>query len=160
VHFHAEHTFHAAKEAVLGVLADPAFAVALTLPDLDRPELLESTDDGVRALVRLRYEFAGTLDPMVRRLVGSDRLAWIQEARVDRSTCSGTLTFEAERDPRRLHGSAQFSVAASGTGSVRHLDGELVVAIPGIGRMAERRIVPGILSRLDIEAASVDAELS
>jgi len=26
--------------------------------------------------------------------------------------------------------------------------------------MAERRIVPGILSRLDIEAASVDAELS
>jgi hypothetical protein len=40
------------------------------------------------------------------------------------------------------------------------LDGELVVAIPGVGRMAERRIVPGLLRRLDIEADAVDAELS
>jgi hypothetical protein len=160
VHVHAERAFHAPKEAVVGVLADPAFAVALTLPDLDQPELLESTDDGDRALIRLRYEFAGNLDPMARRLLGSGRLAWIQEARVDRSTCSGTLTFEAERDPRRLYGRADFAVESSGPGSVRSLDGELVVAIPGIGRMAERRIVPGLLRRLDLEAASVDAELS
>ena len=158
--FHAEHTFHAAKESVVGVLADPAFAVALTLPDLDQPELLEATDDGDEALIRLRYEFTGSLDPMAQRLLGSGRLAWIQEARVDRSRCSGTLRFEAERDPRRLHGRADFTVEASVPGSVRRLEGELVVAIPGIGRMAERRIVPGLLRRLDIEAGAVDAELS
>jgi hypothetical protein len=35
-----------------------------------------------------------------------------------------------------------------------------VVAVPGIGRMAERRIVPGLLARLDIEAEAVDAVLS
>ncbi len=164
--FHAEHTFHAAKESVVGVLADPAFALALTLPDLDQPELLEATDDGDQALIRLRYEFTGSLDPMAQRLLGSGRLAWIQEARVDRSRCSGTLRFEAERDPRRLHGRADFTVEASASASssearsVRRLDGELVVAIPGIGRMAERRIVPGLLRRLDIEAGAVDTELS
>lgn len=157
--FRAEHTFHADPRAVVGLLADPAFAVALTLPDLGQPELLESTDDGDRALVRLRYEFTGSLDPMARRLLGSGRLAWIQEARVERSTGSGTLRFEAERDPRRLHGHAEFVVERSGSGSVRRLEGELVVAVPGIGRMAERRIVPGLLRRLDIEAESVDARL-
>jgi hypothetical protein len=160
VRFHAEHVFHATKESVVGVLADPAFALALTLPDLDQPELLEASDDGDQALIRLRYEFTGSLDPMAQRLLGSGRLAWIQEARVDRSRCSGTLRFEAERDPRRLHGRADFTVDASASGSVRRLDGELVVAIPGIGRMAERRIVPGLLRRLDIEAGAVDAELS
>ena len=158
--FHAEHPFHAAQDAVVGVLADPAFALGLTLPDLSQPELLEATDDGDRALIRLRYEFTGSLDPMAQRLLGSGRLAWIQEATVDRSRCSGTLSFEAERDPRRLHGRADFIVQASDTGSVRRLDGELVVAVPGIGRMAERRIVPGLLRRLDIEAQAVDDELS
>lgn len=158
--FRAEHTFRAEPQAVMGVLADPAFALALTLPDLGQPELLESTDDGDRALVRLRYEFTGSLDPMAQRLLGGGRLAWVQEARLDRSMGSGTLRFEAERDPRRLHGHADFAVERSGTGSVRRLDGELVVAIPGIGRMAERRIVPGLLRRLDIEAEAVDARLS
>ena len=43
-------------------------------------------------------------------------------------------------------------------GSVIH--GELVVAVPGIGRMAERRIVPGLLRRMDIEAQAMDDELS
>ena len=158
--FHAEHAFHATKESVVGVLCDPAFALGLTLPDLGTPELLEATDDGDQALIRLRYEFTGSLDPMAQRLLGSGRLAWIQEARVDRSRCSGSLRFEAERDPRRLHGRADFTVEASVPGSVRRLDGELVVAIPGVGRMAERRIVPGLLRRLDIEADAVDAELS
>ncbi len=158
--FHAEHAFHAVPAAVIGVLADPAFALDLTLPDLDQPELLEATDDGDQALIRLRYAFSGSLDPVARRLLGSSRLAWIQESRVDRSRCSGTLRFEAERDPRRLHGRAEFTVEPSGPGSVRRLDGELVVAIPGIGRAAERRIVPGLLRRLDIEAEAVDAELA
>jgi hypothetical protein len=159
VRFHAEHSFRGANEAVLGVLCDPDFALGLSLLDLGPPQLLESTDDGVRALIRLRYEFVGHLDPVAQRLVGSGRLAWIQEARVDRSTGSGTLGFEAERDPRRLHGSAGFTVEPQGPGSVRRLDGELVVAVPGVGRMAERRIVPGLLSRLDVEAEAVDAAL-
>jgi hypothetical protein len=34
-----------------------------------------------------------------------------------------------------------------------------VVAVPGIGRMAERRIVPGLVRRLDIEAEALDAQL-
>jgi hypothetical protein len=160
VRFHTEHSFAAPPPAVAGVLADPAFYLDLTLPDLDQPELLGSTDDGDAAVIRLRYRFVGRLDPMARRLIGSGHLAWIQEVRVQRSTASGTLGFEAEREPRRLHGSADFTLAPSAGGTTRRLEGELVVAVPGVGGLAERRIVPGLLRRLDIEAEAVDGALS
>jgi hypothetical protein len=157
--FHAEHRFGGSVPAVATLLADPAFYLGLALPDLNRPELLEQRQDGNDAVVRLRYEFEGTLDPIAQRLLGSSRLAWIQEVRVHRSACSGALRFEAEKDPRRLHGAATFVLTAVEGMTVRRLDGDLVVAVPGIGRMAERRIVPGVLQRLDVEAQAVDDQL-
>ncbi|MGO8872027.1 MAG: DUF2505 family protein [Acidimicrobiales bacterium] len=154
--FHAEHRFGGTEEEVAVLLCDPDFYVSLVLPDLSTPEVLVHHVERAETTIRLRYEFEGSLDPIARRLVGTGRLAWIQEVRVDRSAGSGSLRFEAERDPRRLHGSADFSLSAVGGGSRRRLDGELVVAVPGIGRMAERRILPGVLRRLDIEAEAVD----
>ena len=157
--FHAEHRFDGSVQAVSALLCDPDFSLSLDLPDLGRPEVLEHREDAESAVLRLRYEFVGSLDPIAHRLIGSDRLAWIQEMRVDRSAGTGALAFEAEKDPRRLHGAADFVFAADGSGSVRRLDGELVVAVPAIGRMAERRIVPGLLRRLDIEAGALDDRL-
>jgi hypothetical protein len=98
-------------------------------------------------------------DPIAQRLLGSSRLTWIQEVRIDPSAGAGTLRFEAEKDPRRLHGAADFVLVPTESGTVRRLDGDLTVAVPGIGRMAERRIVPGLLQRLDIEARAIDDQL-
>lgn len=154
--FRAEHHYRGPLRAVVALLADPTFYLDLDLPDLSRPELVEEREDGDDVVLRLRYEFDGNLDPMAARLIGSGRLAWIQEVRVDRVAGTGSLGFEAERDPRRLHGAADFVVAAEGAVAVRRLEGELVVAVPGVGRLAERRIVPGILRRLDIEARAMD----
>ncbi len=151
-----EHQLPRSSVAVVAILADPAFYLDLALPDLSRPELVEEREAGGVAVIRLRYQFEGNLDPMARRLIGSGRLAWIQQVRIDRQAATGSLRFEAERDPGRLHGSAEFVIAPEGTGAVRHLDGQLVVAVPGVGRLAERRIVPGILRRLDIEARATD----
>jgi hypothetical protein len=141
-------------------LVDPAFFLGLDLPDLSRPQVLETTDEGGKAVLTLRYEFVGSLDPIAQRLIGSGRLAWIQEVRVDRATATGELLFSAEKDPKRLHGAAQFTLTADGEETVRRLDGELVVAVPAIGRMAERRIVPGLLHRMDIEAQAVADQLA
>jgi hypothetical protein len=156
VRFHAEHRFNGSVAAIASLLGDPDFYVGLALPDLSTPEVLDHRLDGNDTVVRLRYEFEGSLDPIAHRLIGAGRLAWIQEVRVDRSSGAGKLRFEAEKDPRRLHGSADFTLTPSGPGSERQLAGELVVAIPGIGRMAERRILPGILRRLDIEAEALN----
>jgi hypothetical protein len=159
VRFHAEHRFNGSAQAVTALLSDPDFYLDLALPDLSLPELLEQGQGADGTMLRLRYEFVGSLDPMARRLIGSDRLAWVQEVRIDRSGDAGALRFEAEKDPRRLHGAADFALSPAGGGSVRRLAGELVVAVPGFGRMAERRIVPGLQRRLDIEAQALDEQL-
>jgi hypothetical protein len=159
VRFHAEHHFTASTEAVASLLGTPRFYLDLDLPDLSRPELLDHHQDGEVAVLHLRYVFEGNLDPIAQGLLGSSRLAWIQEVRVDRAAGAGTLGFHAEKDPRRLHGMADFVLAASGEGSLRRIDGELVVAVLGLGRMAEGRIVPGLLARLDIEAQAVEAQV-
>jgi hypothetical protein len=158
VHFQAEHRFHGPVRALATLLTDGQFYLGLVLPDLSQPEVLEQRD-GDDALLRLRYEFTGHLDPIALRLLGSNRLAWIQEVQVDRAAGSGALHFGAEKDPRRLHGTARFTLRQDQETTVRHFDGDLVVAVPGVGRMAERRIVPGMLHRLDIEAQALDDRL-
>ena len=140
-------------------MVDPSFYLDLALPDLSQPEVLERSENGDVTMLRLRYNYVGNLDPLVHRLLGSARLAWMQEVRVDRSADSGVVRFEAEKEPRRLHGSTEFVLTAVEGGTIRRLDGELIVAVPGIGRMAERRIVPGLLGRLDIEAQSLEDQL-
>jgi Protein of unknown function (DUF2505) len=176
VRFHTEHHFHATPDQVAEALCDAAFYRVLDLPDLSEPEVIEQKTSGDTTDLRLRYEFVGGLDPIARRLLGSQRLSWVQEIRVDRSTHSGTLGFEAEKAPRKLHGDARFVLEEEGseTGksrsnergtedrgaqTLRRLDGELVVAVIGIGAMAERKIVPGLLRRLDIEASALDDRL-
>lgn len=160
MHFQTEHRFHGRPEDVARVLADPLFYEELELPDLGKPQVLEHRSDGDDALVKLRYEFLGKIDMLARALLGGQRLIWVQEVRVNLRSGSGELRFEGEGEPRRLHGQAGFDLVPEGDGTVRRLEGDLVVAVPGIGPMAEQRIVPGLLGRLDIEAAAVEARLT
>jgi hypothetical protein len=159
VRFQAEHHFAAPVPAVVTLLADPAFYLGLALPDLGRPEVLDQRHDRDQTTLRLRYEYQGNLDPIAQRLLGSDRLTWIQEVHIDVEAGFGSLHFEADQDPNRLHGDAEFALTPTANGSLRQLDGDLVVAVAGIGRMAERRIVPGVLHRLDVEAQALADQL-
>lgn len=175
--FDAVHRFDGPPAAVAAVLADPAFYENLVLPDLSLPEVLERQAGGPERLVVLQYEYTGHLDPIARRLLGGGRLTWLQEVRIgtpDGATggsgpgegngapgdVPGSLVFRAEANPELLHGNARFTLAADESGTVRRLDGEVVVAIPVIGGMAEQRIVPGVLARLDIEAEAVRRRLA
>ena len=154
--FHAEHRFNTSKQSIGKLLAEPSFYLDLDLPDLSRPVLLESHQDGRISVVKLRYAFVGPLDPIAQRLVGLSPLAWIQELRIDRRAGSGELHFEAEFDPSRLHGTGDFVLAETIDGTVISFDGDLMIGIPGIGRLIERQIVPLLLHRLDIEAKALD----
>jgi hypothetical protein len=158
--FDAEHRFAASPSAVAAVLSDPDFYTGLDLPDVARPVLIDSRQEDDRSAIVLRYEFVGSLDPFARRLLGRHRLAWTQEVSVDRSSASGTLGFKADAEPKRLHGAGEFHLIAEDDVTVRRLSGELVVAVPVIGQAAERKIVPGLLRRLDIEAETVARRLA
>lgn len=156
--FEAVHRFGAAPDAVAAVLADPGFYRSLRLPDVGTPEVVshDGVADGV-ARLRLRYEFTGSLDPLARRLLGGRRLAWIQDVHVEGR--GGRLEFFAEAAPKRLRGSARFDLVAEPGVTRRQLDGELVVAVPALGRAAEPRIVPGLVRRLDLEAEALARRL-
>jgi Protein of unknown function (DUF2505) len=171
VEFSAEHRFPAAPDAVASVLADRAFYEDLELPDLSLDAVVHAGQGetaGERTLI-LRYEYTGNLDPMARRLLGGERLTWTQEVRLRATgpkagdaapgSVDGVLVFRAEANPDLLHGDARFTLVADRDATVRRLEGELVVALPVIGRMAEQRIVPGVLNRLDVEAAAVERRL-
>jgi hypothetical protein len=160
VRFHAEHHFVAPAGEVAALLLDPEFHRGLELPDLALLSAVEAEAEGAEAALRLRYDFVGHLDPLAQRLLGGRRLTWFQELRLDRATGTGRLTFAAESAPDKLRGAAEFSIRPDDDGgTVRRIDGELVVAVPLVGRTAERRIVPGLLRRLDIEAGALDDHL-
>ena len=160
MHFDVEHEFAGTCAQVADVLCDPAFQTQLDLPDLSRPEVVASSVDGATRLLRLRYEYTGQLDPVARKIVAGRTLTWIQELTLDTTTYTGTLSFSAEGDPDRLGGEAAVAlVAVDAVRCRRTISGDLRVKLPLVGSTAERRIVPGLVRRLDVEAAALQREL-
>ena len=157
--FRDEHRFPAPVQAVADVLVDPAFHRRLELPDLQLLDVVDHRDDGRDAVLSLRYEYVGHLDPVAQRLLGGSRLTWIQELVVHRATGGGQLTFAVEGNQQRLHGTAEFTLHAEQDETVWELRGEVRVGIPLVGGSAERRILAGVLRRLDIQAQQMTNQL-
>jgi len=159
VRFQVEHRFAASPAAIVALLGDPDFYRGLDLPDLGRPEVLATRVDGDRTAVHLRYTFDGTLDPAAVRLLGRERLSWTQELEVDRTSCTGGFRFAADVDPRHLHGEGTFALDDLDTGTLLRFDGRFSVALPGIGRLLERAVLPRLLHLLEVEARAADRQL-
>lgn len=157
--FQVEHRFAASRGVLVDLLADPAFYLGLDLPDLGRPEVLDTRVDDDRTAVRLRYTFDGVLDASAVRLIGRERLSWTQELEVDRTTATGGFRFAADVDPRRLHGEGTFALEDVGETTLLRFRGRLSVAVPGIGRLLERAVLPRLLHVLEVEAQAADSQL-
>jgi hypothetical protein len=158
--FEVSHEFAASVAAVCGVLLDASFQRALVLPDLSLPEVLDESAEGTARFLKLRYEFVGSLDPIAKRVIGARKLTWIQEMRLDSASGVGSLLFSAEADPKKLFGSARVTLIARDGGTTRTVAGDLFVKVPLIGGTAERKIVPGLVRRLDVEAEAVRVALT
>jgi hypothetical protein len=156
-----DHLFSAVADDVIAVMCDPSFHTTLELPDLSRPEVAEQGADGSVTWLRLRYEFVGNIDSMAKKVIGGRTLTWVQEFRIDHAARTGTLTFQADADPKRLHGSADITFEETDDARTRRrIAGELVVRVPLIGGTAERKIVPGVIRRLDVEAEALERRLT
>jgi hypothetical protein len=142
-------------------MGDPDFYAVLRLPDIEPPEVMARVADGTRVDIHVRFTYTGKLDPIARRVVGHERVTWVQRLEIDRSakscvlsvvpdvgvipvTCTGTFTLRDEEGSR----------------CVRTLAGDLRIRVPLIGSRAERAIAPGIVRRLDLEAAALDRFLA
>jgi hypothetical protein len=161
VKLHASHIFSASAAAVCVGMADTEFYATLDLPDLERPELLVRTETGATTDVHLRFTYTGRLDPIARRIVGHDRVTWVQRLVVDAGARSCALTVAPEIGVVPVSCTGTFRMHdADGGQCLRILDGELRVKVPVIGGRAERSLAPGIMRRLDLEAAALEAYLA
>ncbi len=138
-------------------MTDEAFVAGLRLPDVAPPEVLERSTDEEGTVLRARFRFDGTLDPIANKILSGARISWVQEVRVDPGNERGTLRVRADAQPDRLRCRGEYRLEARGTGTVRELAGELSVRVPLIGSRAEQRILPGLLRRIDLEAAALEA---
>ncbi|HVB06062.1 MAG TPA: DUF2505 family protein [Acidimicrobiales bacterium] len=153
--FAFEHRFPAGPTQVLGAMIDPDFYRTLALPDLSLPEVVSARDDGERGSLALRYTFTGHLDPIAAALLGGGELLWLQEVTVDRPRGRASLQVSLERQPERLHAEGGFRLEETADGALRRLEGDLVVGVPLVGPRAERLILGGFSTRLDLEAAAL-----
>jgi hypothetical protein len=154
--FCVEHRFPASPAAVAALMVDADFVAGVALPDLARPEIVAREEHGSEVTLRVRYEFVGRLDPVAQRLVGRRRLTWLQDVTVDVALGRGRIDFTIEAEPDKVRGAATVTLDDAGAGATRRIvEGELVVRVPLIGRAAERAIVPGLVRRLELEAAAL-----
>ena len=154
--FTMDHELPGSMMAVATVLLDPDFHTSVDLPDVSRPEVVEKTTSGTTSTLKLRYEFTGHLDAIVYKFLGNKKLTWLQELTLEQLTGRGRLTFAAEADPKRLNGEADVTLeAVDDDETIRHIRGDFHVRVPVLGGQAEKRIVPGLVSRLDVEAAAL-----
>ena len=158
--FESEHEFTASVARVATLMSDPDFQTHLDLPDLSRADVVEYAVDGSNRLLRLRYQYIGQLDSIARRVVGDRKLTWIQALKIDSTAGSGTLSFSAEEDAGRVNGTATISIVPTDAGCSRRIAGDFRIRIPLVGGTAERKIVPGLVRRLDVEADAMSAELA
>lgn len=157
--FQAVHDFASHPQPVMQIMVDPDFQLALQLPDVGQPEVLGREQGGSRTTLRLRYTYVGRLDPIAQRIIGKEALSWNQDVEVDYAAMNGRLVYVSDDAGRRLHGAADITFTALEGGTSRRIDGELVIAIPLLRSVAERSVVGGFRSRLDLEAEAIRARL-
>jgi hypothetical protein len=116
---------------------------------------VERDVDGSTVRLALRMEFTGSLDSIGRRVVGNRDLTWVQEVSFDTAAHTGRLTIAPDWQSERLQFDAAMQLRADGAGTVRSIVGDLRVKVPVIGALAERKVLPGLARRLDLEAESL-----
>ena len=85
----SQHGFEADTASVITAVLDPAFYAGLLLPDIEPPEVLARNEHDGRVELEVRYEYSGTLDPLARTVLGTDRISWIQQLSVDPQSGDG-----------------------------------------------------------------------
>jgi hypothetical protein len=147
-----QHEFYASVGSVEDALVDARFWAQLRLPDVALPVVVGSGADHIE----LAMEWAGTLDALGRRIAGTDQVTWSQTIDLDRSSHRGTLSIVSSlRVDVSCRGTFRLEPTADGTSTRRTFAGELKVKVPFVGGQAERKLAPGIRSRLDAEAAAL-----
>ena len=113
--FRIEQSFPGALDAVEDAFCDPEFLRQVSvLPKVGGVELLDQRTEDGRVHQRVRYRFSGHLSPAVTAVVNPDKLTWVEESVLDRSTHITTWRIVPDNYADRLSCRGTFTLLATG----------------------------------------------
>lgn len=161
--FRVQQRYPFPAEAVLAVYADADFYVALGGGErTGPPEVLDRAEDGDIVTMRIRYRFTAELPDAAARFVDKDKLTWVEHTEYDLSALIARSNLTADHYESLLTASATHTYRDDqpDDGSIRHIDGQVGVAVPLLGGKVERAIIDGLEEHLDAERAAATARLT
>jgi hypothetical protein len=161
--FRVQQRYPTPAEAVLAVYADPDFYRDLGGGErIGPPEVLDRSQEGHVVTLRIRYRFTADLPDAAGRFVDKDKLTWIEHTEYDLSALIARSNLTADHYDTLLTASATHTYRDDrpDDGSVRHIDGQVDVAVPLLGGKVERAIIEGLEEHLDAERAAAISRLA
>ncbi len=158
MHFTVDQPIAAPCDRVEAALVDPAFYRTLAaMPNIGEPEVLERVEQDGRVRLRVRYAFTGNLAPPARRVLDPAKLTWVVESSVDRAAHRTTFRMVPDHYRDRLECDGSYTLRPNGPdATVQHIEGDLRVHYPIVGKLAERGIVQGLKEHMAQEAAVLE----
>ena len=152
--FTVDQPIAAPVERVEEAFVDPGFYRALgAMPNIGDPEILECTARDRDVFLRVRYAFTGELAAPARRVLDPAKLTWVVESTVDQSTSTTSFRMLPDHYANRLECAGTYTlVATDAMMTMQHMEGDLRVNYPLVGRLAERGIVLGLKENIAQEA--------
>jgi hypothetical protein len=162
VHFDLVQEVQGELSLVEAAFVDDRFLAELgRLPSLGSPAFLDRRDDGGQVRQRVRYAFVGRLSPAVTAVVKPDKLTWVEDSTLDRTTHVTTFHILPDHYANLLQASGRITLQARGDGgTVRRTAGELRVRVAFVGRKVEQAIISGLREHAALEAEAVDRWLA
>jgi hypothetical protein len=162
VHFHIEQHFSGSVDAVESALCSPELLARFaSLPKVGGAELLDQQRDGDTIHQRVRYRFTGELSSAVTALVDPDKLSWVEDSVIDRTTHVTTWSIIPDHYATRLTCSGTFRLAGkSDELTVRTTEADIRVHFPLVGSKVEKAIISGLEEHAAGEEAMLDSYLA
>jgi hypothetical protein len=159
--FAIKQQYAAALLAVEAAYCSPELLATLaTLPKVGGAELLDQRTEGDRVFQRVRYRFTGELNAAVTAVVDPNKLTWVEESELDRTTHVTTWHIVPDHYGSRLSCRGEFRLSEHDGVTTRSTDAEIKVHFPLVGGRVERAIVSGLEEHAAAEVEAVQAHLT
>lgn len=150
--------FRSPPISVAAALTDPALYPALgSLPRISVPVVLHHERVHSITNLRVQYRFEGEISSAARRVLDPDRLTWVQESRFDHTSLSATFSMVPDHYAGRLRCVGTFRLVPAESGCERHVEIDLSVRVPVVGRAVEGAFASGLHQHLDHEVDLIEA---
>ncbi|MGD0747177.1 MAG: DUF2505 family protein [Acidimicrobiales bacterium] len=148
-----------APARAIAAYANPAFYIGRPgRDDIAVVEVVRHDDLGEQILVEVRFAFTGSLSGAVRRVIDPAKMSWVTRTEVRPADMRTSWTVLPDHYPDRLSasGSYRFEPGDDGPDStVVHVEGDLKVHVPIVGRSVEKVIVTDLRQYIVDEVTSI-----